>query len=151
MSRTTAEAVREITDRAAIQDVMLRYARGVDRRDLDLVAACFLPDASYEGALASGTIAEALIRLRDRMARYDSTMHFIGNQLIEINGDTASSETYAVAYHRLIDQGNAKLFTVGVRYLDELVRDGNSWRIRRRVVKMEWQRSDALSPDTGAS
>ncbi len=147
---TTADS-RQLADRAAIQDVMLRYARGVDRRDLDLVAACFMPDASYEGALASGTIAQALVRLRDRMTRYDSTMHFIGNQLIEINGDAASSETYAIAYHRLTDGGIARLYTVGVRYLDGLVRDGDTWRIRRRVVKTEWQRSELVSTDTRAS
>jgi len=144
MNRTTDEAVRELADRAAIQDVLLRYARGVDRRDLDLVAACFTADASYEGALARGTIADALDTLRNRMARYDSTMHFIGNQLVEITGDTASSETYAVAYHRLTEAGIAKLFTVGVRYVDELVRCGDCWRIRRRVVTTEWQRTETL-------
>lgn len=138
------EATRRLTDRAAIQDVLLRYARGVDRRDLDLVAACFTPDASYESALASGTIADALARLRDRMARYEATMHFIGNQLVEISGDTASSETYAVAYHRLTDAGIPTLFSVGVRYLDELVRSGECWRIRHRVVKTEWQRTEML-------
>ncbi len=145
MSRTIDETVRQLADRAAIQDVLLRYARGVDRRDLDLVSSCFLPDASYEGALASGTIRDALARLRERMARYEATMHFIGNQLVEVQGDTASSETYAVAYHRLAEEGIAKLFTVGVRYLDELVRGGDGWRIRRRVVKREWQRTEALA------
>jgi len=135
-------AIRHLLDRAAIQEVLLRYARGVDRGDLELVASCFTPDASYEGALASGTIADALDRLRDAMARYDGTMHFVGNQLIEIDGDTASSETYAVAYHRLTESGEVKLFTVGVRYLDELTRAGDEWRIRARVVKMEWQRTD---------
>jgi 3-phenylpropionate/cinnamic acid dioxygenase small subunit len=143
-SSKSEDPTRLLTDRAAIQDVLLRYARGVDHRDLDLVAACFTPDASYEGALARGTIAEALVRLRDRIARYDSTMHFIGNQLIEVNGDTAKSETYAVAYHRLTERGEARLFSVAVRYLDELVRDGGQWRIRGRVVRAEWQRTEAL-------
>ena len=150
MSRPSDEAVRALADRAAIQDLMLRYARGVDRKDLDLVASRFTPDASYEGALAHGTIADALARLHDRMARYDSTMHFIGNQLIELNGDAARSETYAIAYHRLTENGEAKLFTVGVRYLDELTHEGDEWRIRRRVVTKEWQRTEALSPGTSS-
>lgn len=143
MEHSTDDVVHELADRAAITDVLLRYARGVDRRDLDLVASCFTPDAIYEGALARGTIADALVRLRDRMARYDSTMHFIGNQLIEISGDTAISETYAIAYHRLTEAGEGKLFIVAVRYLDELTHDGPTWRIRRRVVKTEWQRMEA--------
>ncbi len=137
-------AIRDLLHRAAIQDVLLRYARGVDRRDLDVVAPCFTPDAAYEGALACGTITDALERLRDSIAHYESTLHFIGNQLIEINGDTAKSETYAIAYHRLTDGGEGRLFTVAVRYLDELVHLGGQWRICRRVVRTEWQRTDAL-------
>lgn len=148
MERTTDEAVRKLADRAAIQDVLLRYARGVDRRDLELVASCFTPDASYEGALASGTIAAALERLRDAMARYDGTMHLVGNQLIEVDGDSARSETYAVAYHRLTGTTEATLFIVGVRYLDDLVRDGDEWHICRRVVKTEWQRTEGPLPAT---
>jgi len=148
MTRSTDETVRALADRAAIQDVLLRYARGVDRRDLNLVASCFTPDASYEGALASGTIGDALARLRDRVTQYEATMHFIGNQLIEIHADTARSETYAIAYHRLTDQGVGKLFTVGVRYLDELTRGRDGWHIHRRVVATEWRRTETLEPDT---
>ena len=121
--------VRALLDRAAIQDVLLRYARGVDRKDLALVAACFTPDAAYEGALA---------RLIERMAVWETTMHVMANQLIELAGDQAHSETYAVAYHRA--PGGREL-VVGVRYLDDLVRrDDGRWLIARRVVATDWQR-----------
>jgi 3-phenylpropionate/cinnamic acid dioxygenase small subunit len=145
MSPADHGAVRELLDRAAIRDVLLRYARGVDRRDLDLVASCFVPGAEYDGALGHGTVETALTALRKSLERYQSTMHFMGNQLIEVAGDTASSETYAVAYHRLLPgEGEPALFVVGVRYLDDLVRAGDGWRISRRTVKMEWQKRDQL-------
>ena len=144
MTSTTEAAVRELCDRAAIHDVLMRYARGVDRRDLDLVAACFTADAAYDGTLAQGTIADALAALRGRLARYEHTMHFMGNQLIEVRGDNATCETYAVAYHRLSSDGPPHDLTVGIRYLDELVRQGEHWRIRRRVVQREWERTDAV-------
>ena len=150
MRSTTEAAVRELLDRAAIHDVLLRYARGVDNRDVALVASCFVPGAVYEGTLACGTIEAALTTLRERLARYDGTMHMIGNHLIELRGDTATSETYAVAYHRLQEGGTPLLSTVGVRYLDDLVRHGDEWRIQRRVVKMEWQRREALVPPSSA-
>ena len=38
--------VETLLDRAAIRDVLLRYARGVDRRDLAMVRACFMPDCT---------------------------------------------------------------------------------------------------------
>jgi len=129
--------LQDLIDRAAIHDVLLRYARGVDRRDLTVVAACFTPDAAYQGALGAGTIAEALARLGEAMARYTSTLHVIGNQTIELEGDAAHSETYCLAHHVLADGRHRE---VAVRYLDDLVRDRDTWRIRRRVVAREWER-----------
>ena len=134
--------VRALADRAAIHDVVLRYARGVDRRDLALVASCFIPGAAYDGGLGQGTIETVLDALRQRLERYESTMHVIGNQLVELLGDHASSETYAVAYHRFTLDNVPKLFTVGVRYLDDIVRQEEGWLIARRSVKTEWQRTE---------
>jgi hypothetical protein len=131
------DAVQALLDRAAIQDVLLRYARGVDRRDLDLVASCFTADAAYDGALARGTIADALAALRVAVTRYTATLHFLGNQLIELDDDAARSETYALAHHRLAD---GTLRVVAVRYVDELVRRPEGWRIARRVAHREWER-----------
>lgn len=147
MPSTTDPALRELLDRVAIHDVLLRYARGVDRRDLDLVASCFTPDASYEGALGRTGIAEALTNLRAALSRYRSTLHFLGNQMIELAGDAARSETYALAYHRLSDDRN---LVVAVRYLDELVRRGEGWVIRGRVARLEWQRYEVLEPSPDA-
>jgi 3-phenylpropionate/cinnamic acid dioxygenase small subunit len=135
--------VGTLLDRAAIRDVLLRYARGVDRRDLAMVRACFTPECGYEGTLARGTIADALASLEERLGRYAGTMHLMGNQLITVDGDTATSETSCVAYHRLA--GNAADFVTGVRYLDDFVRDGDHWRIRRRAVRLDWQRHDGVA------
>ena len=135
--------VQTLLDRAAIRDVLLRYARGVDRRNLAMVRSCFAPDCAYEGTLARGTIADALASLAERLGRYAGTMHLMGNQLITVDGDAATSETSCVAYHRLADGGTD--FVTGVRYLDDLSRDGDDWRIRRRAVRLDWQRHDAVA------
>jgi len=138
------QGLQHLVDRAAIQDLLVRYAHCVDRRDLDAVAACFTPDAAYSGSLGEGTIQEALIALRDRMGRYESTMHLLGNQLIEIDGDRARSETYAIAHHRINNDGDRRSLAVGVRYEDELIRRDGRWLICARVVHMEWERDDAV-------
>jgi 3-phenylpropionate/cinnamic acid dioxygenase small subunit len=138
------KALQDLLDRAAIQDLLARYAHAVDRRDLDTVAACFTADASYKGSLGEGTIRDALAALRDRMERYESTMHLLGNQLIEIEGNRARSETYAIAHHRTNTGGDLRLLVVGVRYEDELIRRDGSWAICSRIVHMEWERDDAV-------
>jgi len=93
-------ALRELTDRAAVRDVLYTYARGVDRKDIALVASCFAPDCAYEGSLGRTNARDALARLEQRWTEFDATMHFMGNCLVELDGDVARSETYCVAYHR---------------------------------------------------
>lgn len=144
MSLPLDAAVRRLEDRAAIGEVILGYAHAVDRRDLDAVAACFTPDAAYKGSLGEGTIEVALAALRDRMRQYSSTMHFVGNQLVQLEGDRANAETYAIAYHQIEGDGERQNMAVGVRYLDTLVRTPQGWRICRREVTLEWQRFDQL-------
>ena len=139
MTTASEQAAGELADRAAIREVLLRYAAAVDTRDVARVAALFVPGSLYRGALAVGTIETALANLRATLDRYEWTMHWVDHQLIEIAGDTARSETYAVAYHGLKHAPPAR-FVVGVRYLDELVRRRNGWLITHRVVTSEWQR-----------
>ena len=142
-------ALRALVDRAAIHDVLLRYARGVDRKDLSLVASCFTPDAAYEGSLARGDIGHALEALGTAMARYQTTMHLMGNQRIDLDGDRARCETAAVAFHRQGADGGLRDLTVGVRYVDDLVRRDGAWRICRRVARVEWRRIDPVEAHDG--
>jgi 3-phenylpropionate/cinnamic acid dioxygenase small subunit len=121
-------------DRLAIRDLIYAYARGVDRRDLDAVRACFTPDCRYEGTLASGTIADMLRALPAAMARYERTMHFMGEPSVTVDGDQAWSETPTVAYHVLRDAPHG-LRTVHVVYADVLARTAVGWRIVERRVR----------------
>jgi hypothetical protein len=121
-------------DWLAIRDLVYRYARGVDRRDLPLVASCFAPEARYDGTLAHGTAADMLAALPAAMTRYTSTLHFMGEPAIRIDGDTAHSETPTLAYHVLRDPPGT-LRTVAVRYHDDLVRLAGTWRIVARRVE----------------
>jgi ketosteroid isomerase-like protein len=136
---TVQRLLQDLLDRVAIQDVLLRYAQGVDRRDLAQVASCFTPDAAYAGALGTGSIGDALAQLAAVLPKYVRTLHFLGNHSITIAGDTARSETYALAHHLLPD-GRQRV--VAIRYLDDLVRGPDGWQIARRNVAREWERTE---------
>lgn len=132
--------VQELLDHAHIRDVILRYARGIDRRDWELVAACFVPGAITDYLFVPpAPIDQVIPAIRDALARFASTMHTMGNQLIELTGDSARSETYAICYHRIDSAPEPQLFTVGMKYFDELARDADRWRISKRAVTFEWQ------------
>jgi hypothetical protein len=122
----------------AVRDLLYRYARGVDRRDLELVRSCFAPDARYEGALASGTIADMLAALPAAMARYTTTLHFMSEPAVTVDGRAARCETPTIAFHVL--RGSGALRTVAVRYFDSLEFDPAGWRIVARRVQRCWER-----------
>lgn len=144
MTAEELSTLRELRDREAVREVILRYARAVDRRDLAGVAACFTAEAAYDGALAHGDVRAALTVLAQSLERYESTMHFVGNQLVELHGDRAHCETYAVAYHRFARATVKYDRVVAVRYEDELVREAEAWLICRRSARTLWTRDDPV-------
>lgn len=126
-------------DRVAIRELLLRYARGVDGRDLALVASCFAPGAAYRGTLATGTAADALAALPAATARYRATRHAIGAQHAEVDGDRAHCVTDCTAHHWLSSGGRR---VVCVRYRDRLARGPTGWRITAREVETLWTRDE---------
>jgi len=142
------ERLRALLDRAAIQELLARYAQAVDRRDLAAVEACFTPDARYRGSLGEGGIRLVLEALEERMSRYSSTMHLLGSQTVALHGDSARSEAYAIVYHRLRSEDEHGDFVAGIRYVDMLVRAGEDWLIDERLTAIEWQRYDPVGAES---
>lgn len=137
-----ATTVRELKDRDQIARLVRTYARGVDRRDWDLVRSCFAADAVVEGSRTSAPLGPYLDDLIPGVEYYPSTMHFMGNQLVEVDGDTGQIETYAVAYHWKGEQAGAdhpENLVVGVRYHDTVARRGDGWVIAKRRTDPDWR------------
>ncbi len=131
--------------RQEIADVILRYARGIDRMDFELVRSCYHPDAYDEHGSMKGGVEDFIDGCRSFLPRFAATQHFMGNMLIEVDGDVARAETYAVAYHReLLADDSGRDDVWGIRYVDRFeLRDG-AWKIAYRVVAQEWRRVDPI-------
>jgi hypothetical protein len=144
----TDDAVQELIDRAAIRDVMTRYARGLDRRDFDMVAGCFAPDATaeYSGeVLAPGV--DAIVSYVRGLEHLPISMHFMGDMFIELDGDSAEVETYAIAYLVGAHGGSEEGVRVrGLRYRDRLARRQGGWAITHRVHTADWMFSSPSLP-----
>jgi len=135
-------SLAHLLDRQAIHDLVTLYACAVDRRDFATVAACFTPDAETDYTYFAGPIGEVLEKIRAGVNGFAMTMHVLGNHLAEVRGDEATSETYAVCYHRRPGVPDGAQLVVAMRYLDDLVRTAAGWRIRRRRATVEWQQSE---------
>jgi hypothetical protein len=120
-----------------LRALVQRYARAADARDIEGLAALFHPDAVIEGARGVQTREEWLASMAAPRA-FPVSMHFIGEPLIEVTGERASVDAYAVVYQ----VGESTRLTLGVRYVDEVVRDGGAWVIRHRRAETVWMRSE---------
>jgi hypothetical protein len=134
-------ALQKLLDIQEITEVLYRYARGVDRRDSELIRRCFHSDAFDDHGSVSGSVDELMTAIENFSARYDLTFHFIGNVLIEVEGDLARSEAYAVATHRRDPQPgrDGKDDIWGIRYVDRFEQRKGEWRIAYRVITHEWR------------
>jgi SnoaL-like domain len=138
--------VQTLIDQAAIRDIHLRYCRGVDRMDWALVRSCYHDDATDDHGGYSGGIDGYMVWVVAALARYESTQHFTGNQLVEVDGDTAWAEHYAIVTHRraATDTKPAADLVVNVRYVDRMERREGKWGIARRVVIADSDRLDVV-------
>jgi hypothetical protein len=132
-----------------IRDVLIRYTRGIDRRDRELVRSCYHPDAHDDHGPFKGSVDDFLDWLEAMHAYFASTMHFIGNQLVEVRGDVADAESYCVAYHRRAAVGREPAYdlVIGLRYVDRLERRDGEWRIADRLCVFDWTRRDDVTAE----
>jgi hypothetical protein len=133
--------VRWLVDCEELRALPQRYARAVDRRDVDAIAALFHPDGVVEGARGTLATADYVATFRGPPA-FPRSMHMLGSPLIDlaVGADTGRTDTYAVVYQIGDADARQSDVTLGVRYLDEVERSGGRWVIRRRRAEIRWQR-----------
>jgi ketosteroid isomerase-like protein len=152
-ANTIETRLRLLEDRQAIYDVIVRYCRGVDRSDPDLVLAAFHDDAidNHFGLVlpfreAIGTLKAARNGAGSPPSK-TTTMHNICNVLIELDGDIARCESYVVVIARIPQEGGAAIDWMHAgRYVDRFERRNGQWRIAHRTVVYDLERFDEVVP-----
>jgi hypothetical protein len=142
------ERLTRVIDQQEIRDVIYRYCRGIDRCDYELVRSCYHPDATDDHGDFRGGVDDFIAYIRRGLPRFERTMHFIGNVLVETDGAQARAESYLVAYHHLAESRTKpeRDFVAGLRYVDDFERRDGEWRIAARVCVFEWSRIDTVAP-----
>ena len=127
----------------AIRQAALRYCRGVDRLDAELMFSAYHDDATDDHGVFVGRARDLCERVMQSHRRYDATMHCVLNHAIEfVDDETATGEIYNLTYLRQTVDGSPVLHTWWGRYLDRYeLRDGR-WAIAHRVCVHEWTRTE---------
>ncbi|MEE8165837.1 MAG: nuclear transport factor 2 family protein [Myxococcota bacterium] len=145
-SAHASAALERVADRSAIYGALVRYCRGVDRRDEALIRSAYHLDASDDHGAHQGGVDGLIEYIRKEVdSRFRITMHKLGQALIEIDGEVAHSEAYAICHHIQTEQGKDLADIVaGIRYIDRFERRDGIWRIAQREIRSEWLRTDPL-------
>jgi len=137
LSGADLDRLAVVLDEADITRVLMRYCRGIDRRDYELVRSCYHPGARDDHGPYKGDVEGFLTWVAARHATIEQCVHMIGNVLIEVHGDVAVSEAYYTSF-----QCEGRSFAHGGgRYVDRFERrHGGPWKIAERLVVVEFGR-----------
>mmetsp|Transcript_8912 Transcript_8912/g.36814 ORF Transcript_8912/g.36814 Transcript_8912/m.36814 type:complete len:187 (+) Transcript_8912:36-596(+) len=152
-----------------IQRCLVRYCRGVDRLDEQLVASCYHKDSYDEHGSFKGTGEEfAKVAVQGLKKRAVATQHSISNVSIELAGDVAQCESYVLVRHYVVKDGKPLLETAGARFVDRMERrtvrdewaesgdeevgreereERKEWRIAKRIAVVDWGKTEQVAMD----
>jgi SnoaL-like domain len=141
--------IKDLLDKQAIHEVLMRFARALNRLDPELVTSCVFPDAEVDMGFAVFVGLNYPDMIRAERQRPGGPVKFgrlqiLGNELVELQGDSAHSETYVISYQHI--QRDGKTFTCARagRFIDRFERRDDVWKIAHRRLIDEWSRVDEV-------
>jgi hypothetical protein len=146
-----AGIVEKMISEWQIRAIVGRYARGVDRKDGEIIRQCFHAEGLTHYGDFDGTVETFVPWVLSYVERYSCTMHFMGTTIIDwpnCADDHALAETYAAVLHQIGGDNPGRSWVGGVRYIDRFERRPGAsgsdpeWRIAERTVVGDWLRID---------
>jgi len=138
------------TDRREIAELLQRYGRAIDRRELEDLRNVFTPDAVIEYAFEQGTkldVQKMIPWLGQALRIFRRTEHVISDPQIDLAGDTAPSTGRMDASHTQAERdGRERTVAEAGTYSDGTGRTPLGWRIRGGRPARQWVDGEYLSP-----
>jgi len=138
------KAFQEVLDKEAIRELVQLYSRAIDRKDVELLRDLYTEDATdSHGDSFDGPADKYCDCIAGSLPYMTYSGHHACNHMIAVDGDEASGEVYALAFHVIPDQQNPGEQIedfMCVRYIDNYRRcDDGKWRFSKRVVTYDMQ------------
>jgi hypothetical protein len=116
-------------DERTIVQALYGVAASLDTRDWDALGAAFAADACGYGARGREAIVE---RVRAHLGGCGPSQHLLGNVRTTIDGDTASSLTYARVLHVGAGERSGAFYDCLGEYADTWARTPSGWLLTSR-------------------
>ena len=137
----------EYVDREEIRELSRRYMRGLDRLDAELLTSVFAADATVDYGFFQGSATDFVAFAIGVLADHHANHHFIGQMMVDVDGDSAVGEIYFQAFHRIVEAGEEKDLFIAGRYLDRYERREGGWQITFRSEVNDWSRTDPAADE----
>lgn len=137
---TLEASIQTLIDRQALKDLVDTFSNLADEKRVDDQMALFTEDAQVLTYLDGQLFADAQGRAHickvfsDYLANFHTVYHLNGQHTVTLHGDTASAINYCHVVLVGHQNGKNMMHTHGVRYLDDYVKQGSQWFIRKRVA-----------------
>ncbi|WP_289058396.1 nuclear transport factor 2 family protein [uncultured Flavobacterium sp.] len=140
------QQLQQAADRLAIRELVDQYAFCADTRDAKGQMALFTEDTHFvvfmDAKAAEPTMVinkrADLFPVFDNLNTYRATMHFNGQNSVQLNGDTATGVTYCVAHHQAFEGDVQKLMIAHIKYHDRFVKQHEKWFFAERKLMVDW-------------
>ena len=143
-TKSVEQRLQEIEDRIAIKAIVDTFSNLADKQEFAALVMLLTEDAEvdfYFGeALAGSWKGRAAFEaaLVSFSGNFEATYHLNGQQVIELQGDNATSQHYCLAMQIAASEGKKRLTTNGVTYSDTYVRHPDGWKIAKRTSRFGW-------------
>lgn len=131
------QPLRDLIEKQSIYENLMRYVRGQDRKDLELMKSAYWPDATdNHGAFVGNAHEFCESAYAGQKISGHSAIHHCSNVLIELQGDRAKCES-AFLYVMIHPKLNITKF-LGGRYRDLCEKRDGEWKVLRRVCVFDY-------------
>lgn len=145
-SETLEARIRQLEDRVAISEIVIKYARGIDLADWELFASAFTDpvhiDFSEAGMPASDLARDDFVGFAAAgLSGFDARQHLSPNHVIEFDTDDpdrAVCFSYMYAQHYLAGGEGGDFYLMRGSYTNRMLRTPEGWKITNLTQHISW-------------
>ena len=138
--------LQQLSDRAEISDLLLRYSEALNEADWDGWAACFTDDAQVDYTTAggvAGSTSEAIAWLSPTLSIFDMRIGRISNiRVVFESADRANVQSqYSMLMRLPVAEGQSPTYIEAAGWYDDIaLRTAAGWRLQSRVERIAYTR-----------
>ena len=133
----------QIADHIAIEQLVCKYSRAVDRRDYGLLKTLYAENSvDQHGGMFTGSGSEYVEWVSGFLEKSGHTSHQIFNHMIELDPDNpcyAEGEVYTLNVHIVNNATDGQdNVSTGSRYLDKYIKSNLGWQFLHRKTVADY-------------